>query len=105
MNNFGTNNAFRKFCVSVEHVFFFSDTCKKFVTPTVYPVGNYMFKVDKRNTRTKCEVFSKLTIETPELRQWRHWRRSVVFIVNFEYLYFTPPSSASVVNFKQLNAS
>ena len=30
---------------------------------------NYMFKVNKRNTRTKCEICSKLTIKTTERRQ------------------------------------
>ena len=34
-----------------------------------FPFGNYMFKVNNRNTRTRCEVYSKLTIETVELRQ------------------------------------
>ena len=33
---------------------------------TRYPADNYMFKVDNRNTRTRCEGFSKLTIETLE---------------------------------------
>ena len=45
------------------------------------PAGNCMFKVSNRNTRTSCEIFSKLTIKTPERC---HWRRSGVFIVNFE---------------------
>ena len=31
------------------------------------PVGIYMFKVNNRNTRTRCEICSKLTIKTPEL--------------------------------------
>ena len=30
------------------------------------PAGNYMFKVNKKNTRTKCEICSELTIKTPE---------------------------------------
>ena len=30
------------------------------------PTGNYMFKVNNRNTKTKCEICSKLTIKTPE---------------------------------------
>ena len=41
-----------------------------------------MFKVNNRNTRTRCEICSKLTIKTPERH---HWRRSGVFIVNFEH--------------------
>ena len=34
----------------------------------IYPAGNYMFKVNNRNTRTRCEICSKLTIKTPERR-------------------------------------
>ena len=33
-----------------------------------YPAGNCMFKVNNRNTRTRCEICSKLTIKTPERR-------------------------------------
>ena len=48
-----------------------------------FPVGSYVLKVNNRNTRTSCEICSKLTIKTPERR---HWRCSGVFIVNFEYI-------------------
>ena len=41
-----------------------------------------MFKVNNRNTRTRSEICSKLTIKIPERR---HWRRSGVF-VNFEHI-------------------
>ena len=41
-----------------------------------------MFKVNNKNARTSYEIYSKLTIKTPELRQWC---RSGVFIVNFEH--------------------
>ena len=41
---------------------------------------------------------SKLTIKTPERRQWR---RSGVFIVRFEHNYFTPFSNVSIVHFEQ----
>ena len=47
-----------------------------------YPVDIYMFKVNNRNTRTRCEIYSKLTIKTPQPR----WRRSGVYIVNFEHI-------------------
>ena len=47
------------------------------------PAGIYLFKVNSRNTRKRCEICSKLTINTPERRQWR---RSGVFIVNFEHI-------------------
>ena len=33
--------------------------------------GNYMFKVNNKNTRIRCEICSKLTIKTPDRRQWR----------------------------------
>ena len=42
-----------------------------------------MFKGNNRNTRLKCEIYSKLTIKTSERRQWRS---SGVFIVNFEHI-------------------
>ena len=28
-------------------------------------------EVNNRNTRTRCEIYSKLIIKTPELRKWR----------------------------------
>ena len=46
------------------------------------PVGIYLPKVNK-NTRTRCEICSKLTITTPARRQWR---LTVVVIVNFEHI-------------------
>ena len=42
-----------------------------------------MFKINNRNTAARCEMCSKLTIKTPEQRQWR---RCCVFSVNFEYI-------------------
>ena len=45
------------------------------------PAGIYVLKVNSRNTRTRCEISSKLMIKT---QIQCHWRRSGVFIVNFE---------------------
>ena len=45
--------------------------------------GSYMFKVNNRNTRTNCEICSRLTIKTPERR---HCRGFGVFIVDFEHI-------------------
>ena len=42
--------------------------------------GNCMFKVNNRNTRTWCEIYSKVTIKTPERR------RSSVSITNLEHV-------------------
>ena len=49
------------------------------------PVGIYLLRVNTRNTWTRCEICSKLTITTPDRRQWR---RSGVFIVNFEHVSY-----------------
>ena len=46
------------------------------------PAGIYLFKVN-RNTRTRCEICSKLTLKTPERCEWRC---SGVFIVNYEHI-------------------
>ena len=43
--------------------------------------GKYMFRFNNRNTRTSCEISSKLKIKTPRRC---YWCRSGVFIVNFE---------------------
>ena len=43
------------------------------------PAGIHMFKMNQRNTRTRCEICSKLTIKTPECR-------SGVLIFNFEHI-------------------
>ena len=50
-----------------------------------FPVGNHMFKVNNKNTGTRCEICSKLTIKTTERREWR---RSGVFIANFEHISY-----------------
>ena len=43
----------------------------------------YLLKVNNRSTRTSYETCSKLTIKTPKRG---HWRRSCVFMVNFEHV-------------------
>ena len=42
----------------------------------------YLLKINKENTRTMCEICSKLKIKTPERRQLRCFG---VLIVSFEY--------------------
>ena len=59
-----------------------------------------MLKVNDRNTRSRYEICSKLTIKTPEQRQWR---RSGVFVVNFEHISHRV-LSVSVVNFEHVIA-
>ena len=48
-----------------------------------HPNRQILLKVNNRNTRTRCEICSKLTIKTSERR---HWRLSGVFIVDFEHI-------------------
>ena len=50
------------FLLSFSHISF----CRKQVK--IIPARNYMFKVNNRNTRTRCEICSKLTIKTLERR-------------------------------------
>ena len=45
--------------------------------------GNYLFKVNHENNKVMYEKSSKLTINTPERRQWRPFG---VFIINFEHI-------------------
>ena len=35
------------------------------------PADIYLLKVNNKNTRTRCEICSKLTIKTPERRLFR----------------------------------
>ena len=67
-----------------------------------YPAGNYMFKVNNRNTITRCKTCSKLTRKTPERR---HWPRSGVFIVNFEHISHISSLSVFAVKFERVNTS
>ena len=41
--------------------------CNLYILNDDIPAGNYTFKVNNRNTRTKCEICSKLTIKTSQL--------------------------------------
>ena len=36
-----------------------------------FPDGTYLFKVNNGNTRRACEIYSELTIKTPERHHWR----------------------------------
>ena len=59
--------------------------CMTYHSSRNYPANIYLFKVHNRNTRERCGICLKLTIKTPERRQWRRSgvrrRRSGVFIV------------------------
>ena len=55
-----------------------------------------MFKVNNRNTGTRCEICSKLATKTPERRQLL---LSGVLIVNFEHI----SRLVSIADFDQVN--
>ena len=58
-------------------------TINLFLVKTIYPANIYLFKINNKNTRKTCEICSKLTTKTAE---WRHWRRSGVFVINSEHI-------------------
>ena len=47
--------------------------------------GIYLFKFSYGNTRIIFEIWSKLTIKTPEQQRWRY---SGVVIANFEHILY-----------------
>ena len=47
------------------------------------PAGICLLKVNNKNTKTRYEICSKLTIKIREQHQWHH---SGIFIVNFEHI-------------------
>ena len=61
----------------------------------------YLFKVNNRNTRKKCEIYSKLTTKTPE----RPLMTSFMYFYCWLCAHFTSFSSASIVDFEQVNVS
>ena len=65
---------------------------------TSYPDCIYLFNINKGKIRTIWEICPKFTMKTPE---WRHWRRSGVFIVNFEQI--SQCFGVPVVDFDQVN--
>ena len=61
----------------------------------------YLFKVNNRNFKKRCEICSKLTIKTPVRPQWCC---SGFFIVNFEK-YVAPFSIVSIIDYEQVSVS
>ena len=47
------------------------------------PANTSLLNTPIKTLEKKCEICSNLTIKT---REWRHWRPSGVFIVNFEHI-------------------
>ena len=80
--NLRAGACFKVACISVSACFsvslFFATPCKsdskyknnKYLnnnfSKCINPAGNYLFKLYNRNTETRCEICSKLTIKTPQ---------------------------------------
>ena len=54
----------------------------QFIIAYLIPAGIYVFKANNRNTKTKCAICLKLTMQTLEQR---HWPRCSGAIVNFKH--------------------
>ena len=69
-----------------------------------FPSNKYMLKLNNRNTRRRSKICSKFAIKTPG---GTHWRRSGLFIVNFEHIshLFLVFLSFFIVAFEQVNVS
>ena len=50
----------------------FSNGFKKIYSQPLNPAGNYLFKVNNRNTIARCEICSKLTIKIPAYVNFEH---------------------------------
>ena len=73
----------------------------KFSWFSYYPAGIYLLKVYNRNTKTRCEICSNLTVKTPERRQ-----NDVIDVVLVSFLLtlniFQTLSSVSIVDFEHV---
>ena len=65
-----------------------------------FQAGIFLFKVNNGNTKTKYEICSKLASSTPE---GHHWRRSDVFLANFEQI--SRYSGDSIADFEEENVN
>ena len=66
------------------------------------PPANYIFIVINRNTRTKCEMCSKLTVKIPEKRQIL---KAPATFPNFESIFPQESTCAGVNVLIKLRAS
>ena len=70
-----------KFFTTLQYFEEWKGTEKNKVEDDSFPAGIYLLEGNNRNTRTRCKICSKVTIKIPERR---YWRRSGIFIFNFE---------------------
>ena len=65
------------------------------VSIVIYPSQHYLLNVNNRNTSSRCEICSKLSIKTPGV---------VLVSLLLTWTYFTPWSNVSIVNFEHIIA-
>ena len=66
---------------STPKVNFKNSSLKLRLFPESHPTGIYLLKVNNRNTRTRCEIWSKLTLKTP-VRRRKYLNPSLEWIKN-----------------------
>ena len=86
-------------CPCIHHNVRVVNIDKNEIKEKTFPANIYLYRVNHWNTWKSCEICSKLTTKTLELRHWRH---SGVFTLNLEHISH-PFSSVSVVDFEQVN--
>ena len=64
------------------------------------PAGNYMFKVDYRITRTRCQICSKLTIKTPEWRRVNAEQVNAGWMKREKWVNLITPNNQKMVKHK-----
>ena len=57
-------------------------SCFRLLVGTFHFANIYLFKVNNRNARKRCEICSKLTVKTSTMSLTSFW----CFIVNFEHI-------------------
>ena len=55
-----------------------------------YGASNHVFKVNNRNTRTSCEIYSKLTTKTPNINsEYIKLNKLTLYILNTLFVLLT----------------
>ena len=80
-------------------------SCIASTITSIFPADYYLFKVNNRNTTTRCEICSKLTIKKPERRHSVNVILVSLLLTLNIFNTLTPCSSVSIVKFEQVNTT
>ena len=64
-----------------------SISCESSIFSKTNLANIYLSKVNNKDTRKKCEICSKLTLKTPERRQWHRFGASTVRFEHISYVF------------------